>query len=231
MFVKICGVTTAEDALLAAGMGADAVGMVFAASSRRIAMAEARDIARRLPPDVTAVGVFRDERRDRVAQIAGEIGLGAVQLHGAETPEDTRWLADRLPLVIRAFAAADPALDDLEPYGPVRLLIDSATPGSGQVFDWAVLDRLELGRRFILAGGLTAENVGEAIATVRPWGVDVSSGVESSPGHKDPVKVRRFIAAARSAAGGGAVDTAGPAGVTRAGGDEPGPPSDDPPWR
>lgn len=197
MFVKICGITNAEDALLAAGLGADAVGMVFAASSRRITQGEARDIVRRLPSEVMPVGVFRDERRDRVASLANEIGLRAVQLHGNESPEDTRWVADRVPVVIRAFSASDPALTRLDDYGRVWLLVDSATPGSGTTFDWSVLDALSLDRAFILAGGLGPDNVADAISDVGPWGVDVSSGVEASPGRKDPVRLRRFLAEAR----------------------------------
>lgn len=198
MFVKICGVTTVEDALLAAGLGADAVGMIFAASARRITSADARDIARRLPPDVLSVGVFRNERRERVAEIANTLGLRAVQLHGQESPADTTWVAQRVPIVIKAFAATDPALAEVGAFGPVRLLIDSTTPGSGQVFDWAVLEEVPLNRSFILAGGLDPSNVADAVRTVRPWGVDVASGVETSPGRKDPAKVRQFIAAARS---------------------------------
>jgi phosphoribosylanthranilate isomerase len=198
MFVKICGITNADDALLAAGLGADAVGMIFAASSRRISSGEARDIVRRLPPEIMAVGVFRDERRERVAEITNSLGLRAVQLHGSESPEDTRWLAGRVPWVIKAFAATDPALTRADDYGAHRLLIDSATPGSGQLFDWAVLEGAPLNRPFILAGGLHPGNVADAVRAVQPWGVDVASGVEASPGRKDPTKLRLFIAAARS---------------------------------
>jgi len=200
MFVKICGVTTAEDALLAAGLGADAVGMIFAASPRRISSAEARDIVHRLPPDVLPVGVFRNESPERVAETANSIGLRAVQLHGHESPEETRWLAERVPVVIKAFAATDPALIDAEQYGAHRLLIDSATPGRGQVFDWAVLEGAPLNRPFILAGGLHPGNVADAVRAVRPWGIDVATGVEAAPGRKDPAKLRQFIAAARAAA-------------------------------
>jgi len=202
MFVKICGITNAEDALLAAGLGADAVGMIFAASSRRIAPGEARDIVRHLPPEVLPVGVFRDESASRVAEIANSLGLRAVQLSGHESAEDTRWLAGRIPTVIKAFAATDKALANHADYGAHRILIDSATPGSGQVFDWAVLEEAPLNRPFILAGGLNPGNVADAIRTVRPWGVDVASGVEASPGKKDPVKLRQFMAAVRAASPG-----------------------------
>lgn len=199
IFVKICGVTTVEDALLAAGMGADALGLNFvASSSRRITPGRAKEITRRLPPDVLTVGIFRNEAREKVVEIANTIGLRAVQLHGHESAEDTRWVAERVPAVIRAFSANDPALTRYEEFGPVRLLIDAPEPGSGHTFDWTRMDELEIDRPIILAGGLNPDNVTEAIETVRPWGVDLASGVESAPGKKDPVLVRRFIAAARA---------------------------------
>ncbi len=197
-FVKICGITNEADALVAAGLGADAVGMIFAASSRRITSGVARDIVRRLPPEILTVGVFRNERRDRVVEVANTIGLRAVQLHGHESPEDTRWIAERVPSVIKAFAAGDPALRRHEEYGPVRILVDSPEPGSGKPFDWERLGAEPIGAPFVLAGGLDHDNVARAIELLQPWGVDVATGVESKPGHKDPVKIRRFIAAARS---------------------------------
>ncbi len=197
MFVKICGITSVDDGLLAAALGADAVGLVFAASSRRITSGRARDIVRRLPPAVLSVGVFRNERKERVVETANTIGLRTVQLHGHETPEETRWIADRVPAVIRAFSARDPALARVEDYGDVQILIDSAEPGSGKAFDWSTLDTASVGRPIILAGGLNPDNVAGAIAAVRPWGVDVSSGVEARPGVKDPVKVQRFLAIAK----------------------------------
>lgn len=199
VFVKICGITTAEDALLAAGLGADAVGMIFAASQRRINGEEARDIVRRLPPEVLSVGVFRNESPERVVETVNTIGLRAVQLHGQETPEDTRWIGERVPAVIKAFSIQDPMLQSGADYGPHRLLVDSPIPGSGEVFDWTELAHAAGGRPYILAGGLDPTNVTEAIEMLGPWGVDVATGVESSPGHKDPAKVRRFIAAARAA--------------------------------
>ncbi len=200
MFVKICGVTNAEDALLAAGLGADAVGMIFAASSRRIATADARDIVHRLPPEVLPVGVFRDERVERVAEQANDIGLRGVQLHGRETAEEARWLAGRVPIVIKVFAATDPALASADGFPSHAILIDSPSPGSGRSFDWAALEAVRPRRPFILAGGLHPQNVADAIAAVRPWGVDLASGVEASPGRKDPAKLRQFMAAVREVA-------------------------------
>ena len=200
VFVKICGITNSEDALLAAGLGADAVGMIFAASQRRINPEEARDIVRRLPPEVLSVGVFRNERPQRVVDTVNTIGLRAVQLHGSESPEDTKWIGERVPAVIKAFSIKDPMLTSGADYGPHRVLVDSPIPGSGEVFDWTELERATAGRPYILAGGLDPLNVGEAIKLLEPWGVDVATGVEASPGRKDPSKVRRFLAAARAAA-------------------------------
>lgn len=199
MFVKICGVTTEEDALLAVAMGADAVGFVFAPSTRQIAVDHARDIARRLPPEVLTVGVFRDEAPQRVVELVHRAGLRAAQLHGRETPDDTAWVRSRVGCVIKAFPAGSPALEHVRKYHADLVLVDSHAPGSGEVFDWSLAEGAPIGRRFLLAGGLTPANVAEAVERVRPWGVDVSTGVESSPGHKDAVKVRDFIRNARAA--------------------------------
>ncbi len=200
MFVKICGITSEEDALLATALGADALGFVFAPSTRQIQPVQAYDIVRRLPPDVLTVGVFRDHAPQRVVEIMHQVGLRAAQLHGHESIEDTRYVRERVPLVIKAFPAGAPALADVARYAADAVLVDSSTPGSGRVFDWALAEDAPLGRRVILAGGLTPENVGAAIVRVRPWGVDVSSGVEASPGKKDARKLRAFVAAARDAA-------------------------------
>ena len=199
MFVKICGITSEEDALLAVAMGADAVGFVFAPSSRQVASVRASDIAKRLPPEILTVGVFRDAAPERVVELVHQTGLRAAQLHGSETPAQTRWVRQRVPFVIRAFPAGHPGLDRADEYGADALLIDSDIPGSGDVFDWSLAEGAPSNRRIILAGGLTPENVGEAVARVRPWGVDVSTGVESEPGRKDARKVHAFVAAARSA--------------------------------
>ena len=203
MFVKICGVTNEEDALFAVAMGADAVGFNFAAgSSRQIAVTQARDIARRLPPEVMTVGVFRDEAPQRVVEMINTAGLHAVQLHGHETPAEGEWIRKRVQFLIQAFSAGDRMLDRVAEYTAAdAILIDSAAGGgSGQVFDWVLVERLPLDRRILLAGGLTPENVADAVHRVHPWGVDVATGVESRPGKKDGSKVRRFINAANEAA-------------------------------
>ncbi|MEO7555721.1 MAG: phosphoribosylanthranilate isomerase [Acidimicrobiales bacterium] len=200
MFVKICGITAEEDALLAVALGADAIGFVFAPSSRQIAPALARDIARRLPPEVLTVGVFRDEAPQRVVDIVNGSGLRGAQLHGHETVEQVQWVHERVPIVIKALPGGDPALERADEFGADAILVDSAAPGSGELFDWSLAECAPLGRRVILAGGLTPDNVADAIGRVRPWGVDVSSGVESSPGHKDVRLVRDFIRSAHQAA-------------------------------
>lgn len=199
MFVKICGVTSEEDALLAIAMGADAVGFVFAPSSRQIAPQKVADIVKRLPVDVTTVGVFRDEAAQRVVDIVHHTGLRAAQLHGIESPAESRWVRQRIPTLIKAFPAGDPRLDHADEWGADIIMVDSATPGSGQVFDWSLAEGAPSNRRIVVAGGLGPDNVADAIRRIRPWGVDVSTGVESSPGHKDARKLKAFVEAARSA--------------------------------
>ena len=197
MFVKICGTTSEADALLAVAMGADAVGFIFAPSPRQVSPSLASDIAKRLPPEVMTVGVFRDESPARVVEIVNTAGLRAAQLHGHETPDQAHWIRERLPFVIQAFPAGSPAIAAALDYGADAVMIDAPSPGSGQIFDWRMAEVPD-GVRLMLAGGLSAVNVAEAIAKVRPWGVDVATGVERSPGVKDPVRVRAFVAAVRA---------------------------------
>jgi phosphoribosylanthranilate isomerase len=200
LFVKICGVTTEADALLAVGMGATAVGFVFAPSPRQMAPAAVADIVKRLPHETITVGVFRDEAPQRVIDIANQIGLRAVQLHGVESIDDTQWISARVGWTIKAFPAGHRNIDRFSRYGADLLLIDGANPGSGELFDWRLAEGVVDPRRLIVSGGLRPENVGAAIAHLQPWGVDVSSGVEASPGVKDPGKLRDFIGAAHAAA-------------------------------
>jgi len=199
VFVKICGTTSEEDALLAVAMGADAVGFIFAPSPRQISPARARDIVRRLPPEVLTVGVFRNELPERVVEVVNASGLRGAQLHGRETPEQAQFVKERVPVLFQAFVAGDPNILHARDYRAHAILLDSPSPGSGEVFDWRLADGVPDGVRLLMAGGLGPDNVSEAIASVHPWGVDVVTGVESSPGHKDPVKVREFIAAAKGA--------------------------------
>ncbi|MCP3853153.1 MAG: phosphoribosylanthranilate isomerase [Actinomycetia bacterium] len=201
MFVKICGVTSEEDGLLSVALGADAVGFNFSPTSKRQTRPSlARDIIRRLPPEILTVAIFRDQAREHVLEAVNATRVRAVQLHGHEPPEYAQWIHERVPVLIQAFAAGDPGLDQLAEYGADAVLVDSPLPGSGEIFDWRILERAPVNHpRMILAGGLDADNVTEAIRAVRPWGVDVASGVESSPGRKDPVKLRAFIEAAKTA--------------------------------
>jgi phosphoribosylanthranilate isomerase len=199
MFVKICGTTSEEDALLAVAMGADAVGFIFAPSTRQIAPALAGDIAKRLPPEVLTVGVFRNQSPQRVVEVMEQTGLRAAQLHGHETAEQTTWVRRRVRTVIKVFSAGDRAVADAASYGADVVMLDAATPGSGQVFDWSLAE-VPAGQRLLLAGGLGPDNVAEAIAQTNPWGVDAISKLESAPGKKDPRKLRAFIAAAKAAA-------------------------------
>lgn len=199
MFVKVCGTTTEEDALLAVAMGADAVGFIFAPSPRQVSPAAVRAIVGRLPREVLTVGVFRDDSPENVVKVVNGIGLKAAQLHGRETPAQVRWVAERVGVVINAFPAGSSAIRRAGDYGAHVVMLDAPSPGSGQVFDWRLVDGVPPGSRLLLAGGLTPDNVADAIAQAHPWGVDVCTGVESAPGKKDAVKLRAFVAAAKAA--------------------------------
>jgi phosphoribosylanthranilate isomerase len=201
MFVKVCGVTNEDDALLAVAMGADAVGFVFAPSPRQVHPEVVRDIVKRLPPEIITVGVFRNETPERVIDVVGRTGLKGAQLHGGETAEDLRLVRLRVPFVIQALPAGDARLAaaGTGPESADVVLVDSDTPGSGEVFDWSLAEGAPDGVRLLLAGGLDPDNVEQAIRQVRPWGVDAASGLEASPGRKDATKVRLFIARARAA--------------------------------
>jgi len=201
VLVKICGCTSEADALLAVGLGADAVGFVFAPSPRQVAVGAVRRIIERIPPEILTVGVFRNEAPSRVVDIVNGIGLRAAQLHGDETADDTRWVAERIPVTIKAFPAGHRNVARIDDYGVEVVLVDAASPGSGRVFDWRLAEGVVDPKRLIVSGGLHADNVADAIAHLQPFGVDVASGVEAEPGRKDPAKLRAFIAAARAAAG------------------------------
>lgn len=230
MKVKICGITSEADALLAVGLGADAVGFIFAPSPRQVSPRAVQQIVDRLPREVLTVGVFRNEAPARVVEVVNRIGLGAAQLHGNESTEQTRWVAQRVPFTIRAFPAGDPGVGRIDDYGASAVLIDAASPGSGEVFDWRLAEGVVDPARLIVSGGLHAGNVGDAISHLRPYGVDVASGVEAEPGRKDPHKLRAFIAAARRAAveAGLGDDERGEAWVPAAGGGPGGPDEDRP---
>ncbi len=198
--MKICGITSEEDALLSVALGADAVGFVFAPSVRQLSPLVAGDIARRLPPEVITVGVFRNEAKERVVEIVGTVGLKVAQLHGKESAAEARWIRERVPSTIMAFMAGDRAIARAADYGADVVLLDAPSPGSGEVFDWRLAEGVADGTPLLLAGGLDPTNVARAIALVHPWGVDVASGVESGPGVKDPAKLRAFITTAKASA-------------------------------
>jgi phosphoribosylanthranilate isomerase len=204
MFIKVCGITSEQDALLALALGAHALGFVFAPGSpRQVSVEQARTIVNRLPRgEVITVGVFRDEQRQRVVEVVNGVGLKAAQLHGREPLSEVEYVRKRVPLVIQGFAAGDPGIANAADGPADVILVDASEPGAGRVFDWSLAEGLSGGLRLLLAGGLTPENVGDAIRQVQPWGVDVSSGVETSPGsgRKDARKLRRFIEATRAAA-------------------------------
>lgn len=200
MFVKICGITNEDDALLAVAMGADAVGFIFAPSSRQIAASQVYDITRRLPPEILTVGVFRDEHPSRVIDTVNRAGLKAAQLHGHESPAMVAEVRAGLRRVIKAVVAGSDDARDAHLFGTDLVLVDAPAPGGGKVFDWSLVGDVAAGPNIILAGGLTPDNVADAIRVAQPWGVDVSSGVERSPGKKDALKVKAFIERARAAA-------------------------------
>jgi phosphoribosylanthranilate isomerase len=200
MFVKICGITNEDDALLAVAMGADAVGFIFAPSVRQVAAQQVYDITRRLPPEILTVGVFRDEHPDLVIETVHRSGVKAAQLHGHESPDDVAAVAAQVRRVIKAFAAGSPDARRADQFHTDMILVDAPSPGSGQMFDWTLAAEVAEGPRLILAGGLTPDNVAAAIHQVQPWGVDVASGVERAPGKKDALKVKAFVERARAAA-------------------------------
>lgn len=199
--VKVCGMTQWEDAEYAVEQGADAVGFIFYKKSpRSVTMKEAREIILKLPPFVDTVGVFVNESPDRVNKIADYCGLDLVQLHGEESPAFCRKIHRR---VIKAFRVADlHSIKQIEKYSVSGFLLDTFCDdlhgGTGKTFDWNLALPAKKMGPVILAGGLTPRNVAQAVRQVRPYGVDVCSGVEKTPGIKDPEKVRAFLKNIRS---------------------------------
>lgn len=199
MFVKICGITNEEDALLSVAMGATAIGFVFAPSKRQISVAKAADIVKRLPPGIITVGVFRDHDPKSVSRIMREAGLRGAQLHGRETVSEVEQVTAEFGWVMKAVVAGSRDAEQCDRYRTDLILVDSASPGSGETYDWALLDSIPKSVRLVVSGGLNADNVADVIARVRPYGVDVSSGVEREPGRKDASKLRRFVQSAQKA--------------------------------
>lgn len=195
MKIKLCGIRTVADALLCAEAGADEIGVIFAArSKRRVSLEEARRIRDALPATLPLIGVFVDAALSEVNDTARTIGLSAAQLHGA-------WLQERAAIPLYAAVQVAGTLGDL-PQGAARLLLDGPSGGSGISFAWSLAreGRARFPGPLFIAGGLTPENVAQAIREAHPDGVDVASGIEDPDGFKDPARVRAFIAAARGAA-------------------------------
>jgi len=199
MFVKICGITNEEDALLSVAMGATALGFVFAPSKRQITPGRAADIVKRLPSGVITVGVFRDHDAKSVARIVREVGLRGAQLHGRETASEVDTITAEVGWVMKAVVAGSRDAETCDRYRTDLILVDSAQPGSGESYDWSIFTSMPKGVRYVVSGGLTPENVQDAISLTAPYGVDVSSGVEREPGRKDATKVRRFVQNAQRA--------------------------------
>ncbi len=204
LFVKICGLTRREDVEVALGAGADALGFILWPGSRRaVTPAHVASIARDVPAGVLTVGVFVDASLDEIRAARDVAGLRAVQLHGSEPVSYAGALGGR---VLRALGVEADGEFDAWP-ADVLMVVDAIDPvsrgGTGTTIDWTRAARMARRRRTLLAGGLTPANVAEAVTTVRPYGVDVASGVEQAPGVKDAARVRDFVAAARAAAGTG----------------------------
>ena len=193
MFVKICGITNEEDALLSVAMGATALGFIFAPSKRQVTAGKVADIVKRLPAGVLTIGVFRDHDPKTVVRIVREAGLRGAQLHGRETVSMVDEITAEVGWVMKAVVAGSPEAEQSDRYRTDMVLFDSPSPGSGETYDWNLLTTVPKGVRCVMSGGLTPENVADAIAMVRPYGVDVCSGVEREPGRKDASKVRRFV--------------------------------------
>ncbi len=201
VIVKICGITNSDDALAAARAGADALGFVFYDKSpRRVTVEAAAAVVRKVPPGIARVGVFVNPDEELVMQAVTDCGLNLLQFHGDETPEFCLQFG---LMSMKAFRVRDAAsLNALSSYPTDAWLLDAYSPagqgGTGERFDWALAkEAVKLGKPIFLAGGLTPENVADAIGQARPYGVDVSSGVEAAPGKKDHAKVASFIKAAK----------------------------------
>lgn len=194
--VKICGITRVEDGLAAAAAGADAIGLVFADSPRRVSPAQARVIAAVLPPFIKVVGLFVNTPAAQVREVLSQVPLDLLQFHGAEPPEDCRLYGRSYIKAIRMAPGVDVVSEAGRYSDAGGFLLDAYDPqaagGTGTTFDWTRVPR-DLGRPVILAGGLTPGNVAEAVRVARPYAVDVSSGVEQVKGIKDAAKIAAFI--------------------------------------
>lgn len=203
VFVKVCGITTPNNAHTAAGSGADAIGLLFAESPRRVSVERARDISSVLPSGVSRFGVFVDASVEEVLRISREVGLDFAQLHGEETPETVAEIRAGGVKVVKTLRVRDEeSLSSMDGYAADLYLLDSwsgkARGGTGERFDWRLAESLKGYDNILISGGITPENVGEALEFFEPYGVDASSSLESAPGEKDNERVRRFVSAARN---------------------------------
>ena len=194
--VKICGITNRRDAEDALCLGADAIGFVFAESPRQVSVSDAKRISRAVGPWITTVGVFTNESAQNILRVASECRLSAVQLHGDEPASEIRRL--RPYQVIKAFRVSEKAdLEKTKGYEADAYLFDTKVSGvyggSGKSFDWGLLKSSKVPKPYIISGGLNPGNVRTVVRLLSPYGVDVSSGVEKSPGKKDPRLLKRFI--------------------------------------
>ena len=199
---KVCGITNPKDGAFAAESGADAIGLVFAESPRKVSVEEAREIAAALPDGVLKVGVFVNEEPEEVLRIAREVGLDYAQLHGDEAPETVTFLREAGVKVMKALRVRDEgSLAALDGYGADLVMLDAwsekARGGTGERFDWALAKSLRGRGNIVVSGGLSPENVREAISFFEPYGVDASSSLEETLGKKDEERVRRFVSAAK----------------------------------
>lgn len=214
LWIKICGTTSLADAELAVEAGADAVGFVFAPSPRQVTAAQVAAIVQRLPQTVEKIGVFSEAGADEIAAVIREAGLTGAQLHFDASPELISQLRERFGDSLRIVRVVRIRAEDSSDVAEIptdanadAVLVDSCSKtgggGTGIAYDWklaaSTIFRDARLRKYIAAGGLNPMNVGEAIATLKPWGVDVASGVESAPGRKDPARLRAFIINARAA--------------------------------
>jgi phosphoribosylanthranilate isomerase len=200
--VKVCGITTPDDARTAAGSGADAIGLVFAESPRKLSAEEAREIASALPGGVLKVGVFVNEEPEEILRIAREVGLDYAQLHGDEGPETVTVLREDGVKVIKALRVrGEDSLAEMDDYDADLFLLDAwsekARGGTGERFDWGLAKSLYGRGNIVVSGGLGPENVREAVRLFEPYGVDASSSLEDAPGKKNKERVRRFVVAAK----------------------------------
>jgi len=207
--IKICGITNEEDAVWAVNLGVNYIGFNFHKDSpRKVSLDLATRMAPKIPPFVPTVGVFVEQTVEEIVKTASKVGLAGVQLHGNHTPEDCRFISERLEVfIVRAFRVAEekdleplPLFVDVCPYFLLDARVDGALGGTGQTFPWDLAVRARAFKKPIfLAGGLTPDNVGEAVELVRPFAVDVASGVEKSPKRKDFDKMKKFIQGAKDA--------------------------------